>query len=85
MVIEKRDSVVKIEILATPKDTHPSYRYVNDFPAALAYVKACCGETNVTSFGDDWIELESGEKRYLIMKELIDNFYDIRDEYPEKF
>lgn len=85
MTKEIRDFFVKIEILATANDTNPSYRYVNDFPAALAYVKACCGEINITDFGNSWIELKSGEQMYLITKEEIDNYYDIRDEYPGKF
>ena len=83
MTDENREFFVKVEIFANEQDTNPSYRYVNDFPAALAYVKACCGETNITHFGDDYIELKSGEKTYLVMKEIIDNYYDIRDEYPQ--
>ena len=82
MANENREFFVKIEIYIE-KDPHPSYRYVNDFPAALAYVKACCKETNITDIGNDWIELKGGENTYVLVKELIDNYYDIRDEYPQ--
>lgn len=85
MANEKRDFFVKIETIARGEGSNPSYRYVNDFPAALAYVKACCGETKITDIGNSWIELQSGETTYLATKEEIENYYDISDEYPGKF
>lgn len=85
MTKEIRECFVKVEIIVKGEGTNSSCRYMNDFPAALAYVKACCGETNITDFGNSWVEIQSGETTYLITKEEVDNFYDIRDEYHGKF
>lgn len=85
---ENRNFIVVIEISTIGRNaSSPSRRYVDDFPAALAYVKACCSKFDITDFMDDSFTCisDNGATMYLIMKEYVDNYFDIRDEYPNSF